>query len=269
MSFVEADLPYLGACDGKPVSHSENRERDNFSLTATPMRIADARSFAQPPSMDREGFGLFRHRSAVSQFPTSEEIEAVYLPEAQKFLREITGATRLHVFASGLRFNERSEHTGSRPNSRPSRRVHSDFSDDGTREAVVHAFGERGEVPRNGYWMAFNYWRVLSAPPQDTPLALCDMRSIDPPDIVTSDGVVAFPNGKEGRYEFCLYKHNPKHRWAYFSNMHRDEALVFLGYDCRNPQLRVPHSAFDDPTCPAGVTPRVSIEVRAVAHFEK
>ena len=32
--------------------------------------------------------------------------------------------------------------------------------------------------------------------------------------------------------------------------------------------LRVPHCAFDDPSCPAGVTPRSSIEVRGFAFFD-
>ena len=174
----------------------------------------------------------------------------------------------MHVLASGLRFNERSEHTGSRPNSRPARGVHSDFSDEGARETVARVFGRGGEAPQRGYWRAFNLWRVLSMPPQDTPLALCDMRSVDMQDRVTAHGVVVLPSGSSERFDYCLYTYNPAHRWSYFRNMSREEVLVFLGYDSRNCSLRVPHSAFDDPTCPQDVVPRVSIEVRGVAYYE-
>jgi hypothetical protein len=51
--------------------------------------------------------------------------------------------------------------------------------------------------------------------------------------------------------------------------MNRDEALVFKTFDSDPAQpCHCPHSAFDDPTCPAGVPPRMSIEIRAIAYFD-
>jgi hypothetical protein len=264
---IEARLPYLDTCDGPPVSYTDPGRRDSFTIAERAVRVANARSAEQPPSIEREGYLLLDWPSRISALPSVEEIETSYLPEVNQLLLELTGAARVFTFAPGLRFNERSEHTDSRPNSRPARRVHSDFSDNGTLDMVIGAFGQDGKPPERGHWRAYNVWRVLSPPPQDTALAFCDMRSIDPGEIETAQGILTLPHGEEARYEFCLYRYGPAHRWAYFPNMNRDEVVVFLGYDSRSPNLRVAHSAFDDPTCPSGVPPRVSIEARAVAYF--
>ena len=71
------------------------------------------------------------------------------------------------------------------------------------------------------------------------------------------------------RFEFSLCRYNPDHRWYYFSDMHRDEILVFKGYDF-NPDApaRLFHTAFDDPSAPPGTPPRASVEARAFAFFE-
>lgn len=262
------ELPYLDVWSGKPVSYGDDFSKSNFTIADKRVAMHNARAAQQAPTLEREGYTLLRHTSAVSSVPSAEEIETVYVPEVEALLREITGAKRIHSFATGLRFNERSEHTGSRPNSRPARRVHSDFSDEATMEVVLRAFGAGGKLPEGSYWKAFNIWRVLTPPPQDTALGFCDMRSMKPQDIVTTKGVVALPGGEEAYYEFCLYDYSPEHRWSYFPDMTRDEVALFLGYDSRNPDLRVPHCAFDDPSCPAGVPPRVSVEVRMLAYFE-
>ena len=50
--------------------------------------------------------------------------------------------------------------------------------------------------------------------------------------------------------------------------MKRDEALVFKTNDSDPGEPHcVPHSAFDDPTCPDGVAPRASIEMRGTAYW--
>jgi hypothetical protein len=64
-------------------------------------------------------------------------------------------------------------------------------------------------------------------------------------------------------------KYNPRHRWFYFPEMRRDEAIVFKVYDsAKDGRARfTPHTSFDDPTSPAGAPPRQSIEARALAFF--
>ncbi len=57
--------------------------------------------------------------------------------------------------------------------------------------------------------------------------------------------------------------------WYWFPLMQREEALVFKVYDSlRDGRARfTAHTAFDDPTAPAGARPRESIEIRTLAFF--
>src|SRR5258708_13315480 len=76
------------------------------------------------------------------------------------------------------------------------------------------------------------------------------------------------PGKPEWSFEGLVVRYNPRHRWSYFSNMTREEALVFKTNDSDPKQPHhVPHTAFNDPTCPAGVAPRASIEMRAIAYW--
>jgi len=63
---------------------------------------------------------------------------------------------------------------------------------------------------------------------------------------------------------------NPGHRWFYFSQMKRDEALLLKRYDSSidGRARRTAHAAFDDPTSPSDPAPRESIEARSIAFFE-
>ena len=100
-------------------------------------------------------------------------------------------------------------------------------------------------------------------------LAVCDTRTIAPDDIVVGMGMAEKP---DGRFPVQLVgmKHRPEHRWAYCANMGPRDVLVFSGFDPVRPEPYriVPHSAFLDPTCPAGSEPRNSVELRAVAVFD-
>jgi hypothetical protein len=63
--------------------------------------------------------------------------------------------------------------------------------------------------------------------------------------------------------------YNPQHRWFYFPQMRRDEVLFIKCFDsAKDGRARLSvHTAFEDPTTPAGAAPRESIEVRTLAFF--
>ena len=65
--------------------------------------------------------------------------------------------------------------------------------------------------------------------------------------------------------------YNAAHDWYYFPNMRRDEALVFKVFDSKKDGCArfTAHTAFDDPTTPAGAPPRESIEIRTLAFFDE
>jgi hypothetical protein len=67
-----------------------------------------------------------------------------------------------------------------------------------------------------------NIWRSIAGKIMDTPLAVCDARSI-----CTKDLVVADIHYRDRSGEICLVQESPRHWWSYFSEMDRDDALVF------------------------------------------
>ena len=114
-------------------------------------------------------------------------------------------------------------------------------------------------------------WRVVSQPPQDVPLAVVDARTVAREDLLPADGVYDQGDDPSKWMELEAYvvHHNPAHRWIYYRDMRPDEVLIFRGYDNGATwRAGVPHSAFDDPSCPPGAPPRVSIEARVYAIYD-
>ena len=68
---------------------------------------------------------------------------------------------------------------------------------------------------------------------------------------------------------YLVQEESPRHRWAYFSEMDRNEALVFKQYDSQvNGVARfTPHSAFDLPDIPPDAPLRQSIEIRCLVTY--
>ena len=61
-------------------------------------------------------------------------------------------------------------------------------------------------------------------------------------------------------YSLCF---NPAHRCFYAPGMRAEEAILIKSYDSLHGVARfTPHSSFEDPTAPAAILPRESIEVR-------
>jgi hypothetical protein len=68
--------------------------------------------------------------------------------------------------------------------------------------------------------------------------------------------------------EFYLALFDPVHRWCYFSDLTRDELLVFQQYDTAAAGAPgCPHTAFRDPAATRAATTRRSIEARAYVFF--
>jgi hypothetical protein len=264
---VTALVSYLGAMSERPRYFANDHSRDVLVLDRRRVSIEDARTRAAPPSLAHEGFALVEHHSAVSEFRDRDEVARSHPAEIQELVRRLSGADAVVVSSPGiLRFSEASVEAGRHHNSWPARFIHIDVSD-----AAAQAFTERAR-PQNGRPLRrsahYNVWRVITPPPQDVPLAVCDARSLLPEDLVVADAVFDAPGRPEFSFEGLLLHHSDRHRWTYFPDMSRGEALVFKTHDSDPAQPHhVPHTAFDDPECPAGAVPRASIEMRAIAYW--
>jgi hypothetical protein len=266
--FAAGRVNYTGAMSERPRYYANDHSRDVLVLDEHAISIEDARHRTVPPSLDREGFALVAHTSSVKDFRDPARVALVHPQEIVRLVSELSGADRVVVGSPGvLRFSEKSAESGRLDNSRPARFIHIDISD-----PTARAFAERSrptDVNKPLRRFAhYNVWRVLSPPPQDVPLAVCDARSVSQEDLLEADAVFDVPGKPEWSFEGLVVRYSPRHRWVYFSDMTRDEVLVFKTNDSDSSHPHhVPHTAFNDPKCPDGVPPRASIEMRAVAYW--
>jgi hypothetical protein len=264
---VFGTLNYVGAMHERPRFHANDHSRDVLALEPHSVTITDARSLAEPPSLRREGIELVRHTSAVQDFRDRTAVTAVHRGEIERLVSDLSGADRVVVASPGvLRFGERSAQSGKLDNSLPARFVHVDVSNPTAAELAERSRPSDAHAGIRRF-AHYNVWRVLTPPPQDVPLTVCDARTVAPHDLVAADAVFDQRDAPEWSFEALVVRHNAAHRWLYFSNMTRDEAIVFKTHDSDTSQpSQVPHSAFDE-ACPAGVAPRASIEMRAIAYW--
>jgi hypothetical protein len=265
---VKGLVNYVAETAERPRYFANDHSRDVLTLDPQSVSIEDARRRSEPASLRHEGFQLVSHRTSVSDFKNPVEVAAVHSAEIQRLLLALSGADRVVVNSPGvLRFSEKSTDAGQFNNSLPARFIHVDISD-----LTAQRFAERSAPVDIGRpirrFAHYNVWRALSTPPQDVPLAVCDARTVVRADLMEADAVFDIPGSPEWSFEGWVIRYNSAHRWSYFSDMRLDETLVFKTNDSEPQEPHcVPHSAFDDPSCPAGAAPRASIEMRGIAYW--
>jgi len=224
--------------------------------------IYDMRPLQRELDLDREGFGLVEHRSAVQDFWDDDEVRRVYYPEAERFIKEHTGASRVFIFdhlqrrrVPGLRDYSRS---GPR---QPAGRVHVDHTARSGPQRVRDLIPGEADELLKGRVQVINMWRPIKGPLRDAPLALCDARTVAADDLVASD--LVYKNRVGETYSVT---YNPAHRWYYAPELRRDEALLLKIMDSKDDGRArfMPHTAFTDPTTPPDAFPRESIELRTL-----
>ena len=258
---MKANIAYAARTADRPAYFANDHARDTVVIDAQLMPLTNGRE-AQP-RLDREGFALVAHKSAVADFM---DAGSRYREEIAALVAEVSGAGSVVISAPGvLRFAEGSALSGALNNSRPARFVHVDVSD-----ATAKAFAERSQPAGNRIvrFAHYNIWRTFTDPPQNVPLALCDARSVSAQDLIAADAIFDEPAKPEWSFEGLVVAHNPAHRWHWFPDMTRNEAIIFKKNDSDHQAAHcVPHVAFDAPDCPPGTPPRASIEMRAIAYW--
>ena len=268
---MTAELNYLAPTPGKPRTYAFNPPSGEPKSTALPephqVPIFDGRLVAKSFSLDREGFELLRHPTVVRNFYDDEEVKRVYYPLAEAFIRATLRADRVVIFDHTVRRRVEGapDIRGAGPR-QPATRVHVDQTvTSGANRVREHLPDEADELLK-GRVQVINLWRPIRGPVRDTPLAMCDGQTVAEGDLVASD--LIYPNRRGETYSV---KYNPNHRWFYFPDMTPDEAILLKCYDsATDGRTRFgPHTAFVDPTTPADVPPRESIELRALVFHKR
>jgi hypothetical protein len=286
---TRAAIRYLA--DGPFVTRrfvSAGVERSTGRYEDHQVAIRDGRAIRRRIGLHTHGFVLADHVSSIVDFRDKAEVEAGYPAEACEAVQWLTGASKVlargwMVRTSGALPAQAEKvvgyqhHGGVQP---PAGEAHVDFAPETARRVAESAY--RAAFPDGpGYsrFIATSLWRTFSPPPQDCPLAVCDGRSLGEDEGVrntlhivdempSEEEMVRPMEGEDQRIAAHVFRYSPAHRWWYFSNMHRDEALLFKFFDSdRNLAWRCPHTAFRDDSLP-GAKVRESIEFRSLAYFE-
>ena len=272
---VEAEINYIRNPQpaGEPPLTFVTEEESRSTMVTRPgvaMPIRDVRGLAT--SLDREGFELLRHASAVPDFDLIEEDDAIdrlYIEEMTALVKAATGASLAVMQGGGKkRYGKTAtDKLAGLKNGLPALYPHGDTTDRSAPPlaATIAAYVpglDLASVPR---WAHINLWRPITPPPHDYPLAVCDARSIAAGDAVPVVARTETRTAGAFDFETSGYLHNPAHRWCTFRAMTPAEVLMFKTYDSDPARAhQVAHTAYVDPLCPAGAPTRGSVEMRAL-----
>jgi hypothetical protein len=263
---VVAPLTFLVPMAEKPVSYNYEpppgvpaRTREGMDYRVP---VHDARAIEKDLSLDRQGFILRRHKSAVRNFYDKSEVAAVYYPETEALMRRVTGARRVLAFDHIVRNAARAQR-GNLVKS-PAKRVHNDYTAKSAPQRVRDLMGEEAEELLRRRYAIINLWRPISGPVLESPLALCDAESLAEKNLVPTD--LKYPD-RTGEIYSITYDEGQ--RWYYFPKMRPDEVVFIRCFDsARQGVARFSaHGAFEDPTSPRDAPPRESIEVRTLVFY--
>src|SRR5260221_2602399 len=266
---VRATIAYLHRGDRKPYPFTFEPPpgvpaRSGQVNEVKDVLVRDARPLAPYLSVEEQGFQLLGHFTRVADLYDDEERRRIYDLEISELLKSTLGAEKVVVFDHTIRSVPRARQ-GIKGMREPVRRAHNDYTElSGPRRVSDHLDPLEAKARLKRRFMEINVWRPIVGPLEDTPLAVCDARTVAHDDLIASD--LIYPDKVGETYALA---HNEEHRWFYFPKMGKDEVILIKGYDSdkTNAGRFTPHTGFDDPTTPPDALPRESLEGRTLVFF--
>jgi hypothetical protein len=227
------------------------------------VEVEDGRASGRKFSLDENGFVFVEHRTAVKDFFDQKQLETAYYAEVALLIKSLSGAKRVHVFDHTLRSGDEAEREAKLIRE-PVLSAHNDYTEWSGPNRVREILPGEAEKLLARRFAIIQVWRAINQPIRSNPLAIADAKSIATEDLLVAER--RYPHRVGQTYRI---KYSPRHRWFYFPEMRRDEALVFKVFDSeKDGRARfTPHTSFEDPSTPPGAPPRQSIEARALAFF--
>jgi len=250
------------------------KEYNTGTYAAYPVTIRNAR-INGPFTLDQHGFCLGNHRSEITDWENNYAPHSAYAAQVGEIARSLSGADLVLTMGGMVRS---SGATGANVQ-QPAAEAHVDFTQPSAERIAQRMYAQALPDGRGFHrFIAFSLWRVLSAPPQDMPLALCEGRSVrdsegtqntkvDVDVIPTGEALFAPIDGEENMTAATIFHYSAEHRWWYFPDMTPDEVIFIKLYDSdHRTAWRCPHTAFRDATRP-DARERRSMEFRGIAYF--
>jgi hypothetical protein len=268
---------------------SQGAEMNTGDYRDYPVVVRDGMPLRDHFSLDVHGFRIAKHETAIADFHNKGAVDASYQREVEALVARLTGADKVStqgwmIRTSGDlsgRAQEKVEgyvHSGGiQP---PAGEAHVDYNELTGKRAAARVYAQAfPDGPGYKRYICFSLWRTFSPGPQDWPLAVCDGRTVSDAETAsntlfvvdefpTGDALTAPVEGEDQMIAATIFRFSPEHRWWYFSNMAKDDVLLFKFQDSdHSVTWRCPHTAFHDTSLPDAKV-RESIEVRGVAFFE-
>jgi len=226
------------------------------------MTLLNGRALGERLSLDEQGFVFVEHKTQVKDFFDENQLRTIYYPEIEELIRSQSGASRVVIFDHALRSGDEAEREEKLVRN-PVLQAHNDYTEWSGPNRLREILADEADELLQHRFAIIQVWRAINRPIQSNPLALADARSIAFADLMVAER--RYPHRVGQTYRL---KYNPDHRWIYFPEMRRDEAIVFKVYDSDKNRARfTAHTSFEDPATPPGAPPRQSIEMRAFAFF--
>jgi hypothetical protein len=284
---------------------------ETVTLETCEMDVVDARrlSTAERRTVDGHGFELLAAPLEIPDldFFNQDQVVTAYYDQCARIVQDSTGATQVFAFDHNVRSaagkSSAKRIAGGQQVQGPAHVVHGDYTltsapqrlrdlakpptgNDtlrlvlGEGRALLEPDVVEQALGSDDRFAIINVWRNIAHEPVAThPMALCDARSVAPQDLVVFE---IHYHDRIGENYFA--KHAPEHRWFFYPDMTRDEALLIKQWDSAGPFARGAgtqgdasdadaactfsfHSAFEDPTTPPDAAERWSIEVRCIALY--
>ncbi|MDT8397046.1 MAG: CmcJ/NvfI family oxidoreductase [Pseudomonadales bacterium] len=263
---IQAPIRYVVKGEAT-IFYPAEREKSYWPADDHIMTITDMRPLRHEISVEKNGFALLTHNTAVRNFFDPEEVKTVFMPEVIELALRINGAARAIAFGPVARSDDPTIKQGRLP----SFGAHVDYGRRTIEEQCREIMGKEEAQ----YWLQkrvvlMNFWRPINKPVYRSPLALCDASTVLASDLNDSEirGGLDDPS-RPPLWGFNL-SYNPDHRWYYVHHMQPDEILAFKLYDSDSSQPQwTGHTAINDPESSENDPPRESMEVRTISFIEE
>jgi hypothetical protein len=234
--------------------------------------VNNARELEHAPTLASHGFQLVTAPTDINLMDTALVTEEYYA-QCRELIRSVTGCDEVrggsHEYRNGFGGEEGERGVKPTPNGSGgayAMGIHSDMC-----SWVEDRFTR--VVPDERHFESINIWRSANNEAiKMMPLALCNMQSVHPDDIVFGDGMNTHDIRQYTKLVDQRIIHGAHQQWFYYPDMTADEVLLFRQYDTRQEQLNlrtVFHQAVVDPTSDHDAPGRYTIEVRMQAIYDK
>ncbi|KAF2637221.1 hypothetical protein P280DRAFT_483106 [Massarina eburnea CBS 473.64] len=240
------------------ITNERPHRAHNFTITDVTGHEADY-------SLDTHGFQYCRHESAEKAFTDEKAIETVYYKECEQLLKDITGATRVHIFNHKVRRGPTQWHhlgQNNLANRGPVTRTHVDQSYHGAELRLRWEFPDEADELVKKRYQIINIWRPVETILKD-PIAVADSSTVPDADLVAA-GMTEQDFGGES----WVVRYSPDHCWYFMHGQAPGDVLLIKCFDSDvGVARRALHSAFEDPEY-CDRESRQSIEVRCLVLYD-